>query len=159
MQNFTRAASAASVLCLALAVPAGDAAAQTMKSVAGSYEAVVVPAFGDKPRGAMILTADGHYAIVVTRAKLAKIASGSRSKGTADENKMVVDGSIAHFGKYTIDDGGKAITFHVQTATFPNWDGQPQKRALKVTKDTLTYTVTAPSGGGPANDVTWKRVK
>jgi hypothetical protein len=107
----------------------------------------------------MILTADGHYTIVVGRTSLPKIKSGARSKGTAEENKTVVDGSIAHYGKYTIDDGGKAITFHVAMSTFPNWDGQPQKRALKVKGDTLTYTVAAPSNGGPANDVIWKRVK
>ena len=158
-QTFTRAAAAAAVLCLVLAIPAGDAAAQTMKSVAGTYTAVSVPAFGDKPRGMMILAADGRYTIIVGRGSLAKIASGNRTKATADENKMVVDGSIAHYGKYTIDDKGKAITFHVDMATFPNWDGQPQKRALKVSGDTLTYTVTAPSAGGPANDVVWKRIK
>ncbi len=157
-KTFARAAGA-SVLFLALAIPAGNAAAQTMKSVAGSYTAVSVPAFGDKPRGMMILTADGHYTIVIGRASLAKIAAGARTKATAAENKMVVDGSIGHFGKYTIDDGGKAITFHVAMATFPNWDGQPQKRALKVKGDTLSYTVTAPSDGGKPNDVIWKRIK
>src|SRR5580765_5235282 len=88
---------------------AGSVFAQTMKSVAGTYSAVTVAAFGDKPRGQMILTPDGRYAIIVTRAKLAPVASGIRNKGTAEENKALVDGSISHFGKYTIDDGGKAI--------------------------------------------------
>src|SRR5260221_13979003 len=159
MQKIFARAAGGWVLYLALAVPAGDAAAQTMKSVAGGYSAVSVPAFGDKPRGMMILTANGRYTIVVGSASMAKIASGARTKATAAENKMVVDSSIAHYGKYTIDDGGKAITFHVEMATFPNWDGQPQKRALKVKRDTLSYTVTAPSAGGPPNDVVWKRVK
>jgi Lipocalin-like domain len=152
----TLAALSASLLLISFAAPAG---AQSIKTVAGTYAAVSVPAFGDKPRGMMILGADGRYSIVIGRATLAKIASGTRSKATADENKMVVDGTIAHYGKYTIDDGGKAITFHVEMSTFPNWDGAPQKRALKVSGDTLSYTVTAPSAGGPANDVVWKRVK
>ena len=73
--------------------------------------------------------------------------------------KAIVDGSIAHFCTYTSDDGGKAITFHIETSTFPNWDGTTQKRSLKVKGNTLTYTVTAPSAGGPPNDVVWKRVK
>jgi lipocalin-like protein len=108
----------------------------------------------------MVLTPDGHYSIVLTRTTLPKIAAGARIKGTPEENKAVVEGSIAHWGKYTIDDGGKAITFHVQGATFANWDGTTQKRALKVSGDALTYTVTAPStGSGKANDVTWKRIK
>ncbi len=72
---------------------------------------------------------------------------------------MVVDGTIAHTGTYTIDDGGKTLTLHIQTSTFPNWDGTAQKRPFKVSGDTLTYTVAAPSAGGPAAEVVWKRVK
>ena len=153
------AAISVSILMAALALPAGQAAAQTMKSVAGTYTAVSVPAFGDNPRGMMVLTANGRYTIVVGAAKLAPIAAGARNKGTPAENKAVVEGSIAHYGTYTIDDKGKAITFNVEMSTFPNWDGKPQKRALKVEGDKLIYVVTAPSVGGPANDVVWKRVK
>ena len=150
------AAVSASVFLVAFALPV---AAQTMKSVAGTYSAVSVPAFGDSPRGMMILSPNGHYTIIVGKTSLAPIASGSRTKATPDENKAVVEGSIAHYGKYTIDDKGKAITFHVEMSTFPNWDGKPQKRALKVAGDKLSYVVSAPSSGGPANEVVWKRVK
>jgi hypothetical protein len=149
----------ASLSIAALGSAAGDVAAQSMKSVAGTYAPVTVPAYGDNPRGQLILTPDGRYSIVLARATMPKIVAGVRTKGTADENKAVVEGSIAHVGRYTIDDGGKAITFHIEMSTFPNWDGTTQKRALKVSGDTVTYTVSTPSGGGPANDVTWKRVK
>jgi hypothetical protein len=154
--SLSRAAAAATIVALSIALPA---AAQTAKSIAGSYSAVSVPAFGDKPRGSMILAPDGRYSIIVARATLPKIKSGIRNKGTPDENKTVVDGSIAHWGKYTVDDGGKAITFHVEGSSFPNWDSTTQKRALKVKGDTLTYVVSAPSVGGPANEVVWKRIK
>jgi hypothetical protein len=152
----TLSALCASLLVLAFAAPVG---AQTMKSVAGTYEVVKVSAYGDNARGMMTLSADGHYSIVLARATLPKFAADSRTKGTAEENAAVVGGSIAHFGKYTIDEGGKAITFHLMTSTFPNWDGATMKRALKVSGDQLTYTVTTPSAGGPPNDVIWKRMK
>jgi hypothetical protein len=145
-----------SLLAAAFVAPA---AAQSMKSVAGTYSVVKVPAYGDNARGQLILGPDGRYSIVLARATLPKFAAGSRTKGTAEENKAVIDGSIAHVGKYTIDDGGKSITFHIEMSTFPNWDGTSTKRALKVAGDQLTYTVTAPSAGGPPNDVVWKRVK
>ena len=133
--------------------------AQSAKTVAGTYSPVIVSAYGDKPKGQMILTPDGHYSIVLSRNDLSKIASGSRTQGTPDENKAVVNGSIAHTGRYTVDDGCKSITFHIDTSTFPNWNGATQKRALKVKGDTLTYTVTTPSAGGAPNDVVWKRSK
>jgi hypothetical protein len=145
--------------CLSLAVLAEEATAQTMKGVAGTYSPVSVPAYGDNPRGTLILTPDGHYSIIIARATMPKIAAGSRTKGTTEENKMVVEGSIAHTGTYTIDDGGKTLTLHIQVSTFPNWDGTTQKRPLKVSGDTLTYTVATPSGGGPPNETVWKRVK
>jgi len=31
---------------------------------------------------------------------------------------MVVDGSIAHYGRYTVDDGGKTLTLHIESSTF-----------------------------------------
>ena len=138
---------------------AGNVAAQTTKSIAGTYSPVSVPAYGDKPRGQLILTADGRYSIVITRADMPKIASGSRTKATPEENKAVIDGSIAHSGRYTIEDGGRAITFHIETSTFPNWNGTSQKRPLSLKGDQLTYTVTTPSAGGAPNDVVWRRVK
>ena len=154
----TRIAVVASLLLLALAVHSGDAAAQSVKSVAGTYTIVSTEAFGKDARGTLMLGADGRYSTVLARATLPKFAAGSRVKGTADEMKAVIDGSLAHVGRYTIDDGGKAITFHVETCTYPNWDGTTQKRALKVKGDELAYTV-APSAGGPPAEVVWKRIK
>ena len=61
-------------------------------------------------------------------------------------------------GAHTVDNGGKAITFHIETSTFANWNGTSQQRALKLEGDTLSYTVTQPSNGGAPNDVTWKRI-
>ena len=150
------AAVSASLLLVAYAAPLE---AQTTKSVAGTYSVVKIPAYGDNARGMLVLDGNGNYSIIAGRTTLPKVAAGSRTKGTPEENKAVVDGSIAHFGTYTVDDGGKAISFNVKMSTFPNWDGTSQKRALKVAGDTLTYTVTAPSAGGPPNDVVWKRVK
>ena len=157
--NLTRIAAVASFLLLALAIRSGDTAAQSVKSVAGSYTVVSVPAYGPNARGRMMLSADGRYSIVLARATLPKFASNSRVKGTADEYKGVVEGSLAHYGTYSVDDGGKAITFNIEASTFPNFDGTSQKRALKVAGDQLTYTVVTTSAGVPGNDVVWKRVK
>jgi Lipocalin-like domain len=147
------------VIAAAVTALAGNVAAQTTKSVAGAYSPVTVEAYGEKPRGQMILTPGGRYSIVLSRAEMPRIASGSRTKATAEENKAVVDGSIAHSGRYTIDDGGRAITFHIETSTFPNWNGTTQKRPLSVKGDLLVYTVATPSAGGAPSDVTWRRMK
>ena len=147
------------LLFAVLALPAWNATAQDATNVAGTYTAVSNAPFGDNPRGQLILGRDGHYSIILARTTLPKVAANSRDKSTAEENKAIVGGSIAHFGKYTVDAQAKTITFNVEASTFPNWDGTTFKRAFKVSGDELTYTNSAPSGGGGAIDVVWKRVK
>ena len=155
-----RSTLAAAAVGLSFAVFAASSFAQpTMKTVAGTYSAVTVAAFGDKPRGMLILAPDGNYVALVGRAQLAPVAAGARTKGTDAENKALVDGSIAHYGRWSIDDGGKVITFHVEMSSFPNWDMKPQKRPLKTYGDTLTYVVPTPSVGGTPPEITWRRVK
>jgi len=90
---------------------------------------------------------------------LPKFASNDRAKGTAEENQAVVAGSIAHFGKYTVDQKDKSFTFHVETSTFPNWDGTTQKRAFTVSGGELKYTNPVASAGGGRVDLVWKRAK
>jgi hypothetical protein len=144
---------------LLLAAFVAPASAQTMQSVAGTYSLVSNPNFGDQPRGQMILTPDGRYSSVTARSMLPKIAASNRIKSTAEENKAILDGSVTHYGRYTIDDGGKTLTMHIEVSSFPNWDGTTQLRPLKVSGDQLSYTVPTPSTGGAPNNVVWKRIK
>ena len=161
-------ATSVSFALLALAIPAGDAAAQSAKSLVGTYTGVSfnttdaagkkVEIFGANPRALLVLTPDGRYTIVVARASLPKFASDNRAKGTAEENQAVVAGSIAHFGKYTVDEKDKAFTFHIETSTYPNWDGTVQKRPFTVSGDELKYGVAAGSAGGRV-ELVMKRAK
>ena len=142
---------------------------QSAKSMAGTYAGVAFKqmdpsgksndVFGASPRALRVLTADGRYSIIVMRGDLPKMTSNSRLKGTAEENRAVVAGSIGHFGRYTVDDKDKTITFHVEASTFANWDGQSQKRPFSVRGDELTYKVPASSTGMGSAEVTWKRMK
>ena len=128
-------------------------------SVAGTYTPVLNAQFGDNAHGQLILGADGYYSLALARATLPKIAAGTREKGTAEENKAIVGGSIFHYGKYMVDWKEMAITFNVEASSYPNWDGTALKRTFKVSGDQLTYTNAAPSSGGGAQDVVWKRIK
>jgi hypothetical protein len=156
MTRFGKAVAVVSLLSLFPLV----AAAQTAKSIAGTYRIASSEVFGKGARGTLMLGADGRYSVILMSASMPRFASGARIRGTAEENKAVVEGSIAHFGKYTVDDGGKTLTFHVEASTFPNWDGDAQKRLLTVKGDELIYTVPAPStGANQATQLTWKRVR
>ena len=117
-----------------------------------------VPLFGPDPKGLATFDGDGHYMLLTARAGQPRFASSNRMEGTAEENKAVVQGTIAHFGRYTVNEEDKTITFHIETSTFPNWNGTDQKRPVTVTGDQLTWRTPASTGAGTA-EVMLKRAK
>jgi Lipocalin-like domain len=114
-------------------------------------------AFGPNPSGQIIFTSNGRYSSLNLRPDLPKFASGNRMQGTADENKAVVQGSIASFGAYSVSPDGKVLTMKIEGSTWPSWIGTEQKRNLTVSGDELKYTVAASIGG--TSELTYKRVK
>ena len=73
--------------------------------------------------------------------------------GTPEEYKAIVNGAIAHFGSYAVNETT------IATSTYPNWDGSEQKRRFKLDGDTLSYTVGEASVGGGAATLVWKRAR
>jgi hypothetical protein len=146
----------------------GSASAQSAKDVVGTWNYVSAetvapdgkrsPTFGPNPKGIVIFQADGHYALIVVRSDAPKFAANNRMQGTPDENKAIIQGSISHFGTYTVNEADKTITFKVKTSSFPNWDGVDQKRPFTISGDELKYTVPAASAGGTA-EIVLKRIK
>lgn len=117
--------------------------------------------FGPNPRGSMLLTPDGRFSMTLLRSSLPKFASNVRTKGTVEENQAVVHGSVAAIGTYTVTgDKEQILNLHIEGSTFPNWDGQDQKRPVTVTGDDMKIINPAPSiGGGGKNTQVWKRAK
>src|SRR3954466_11694430 len=54
--------------------------------------------FGANPKGTIIFTPDGHFALFQSRNELPKITSNDRTKATAEEAAAIVAGSIAYYG-------------------------------------------------------------
>jgi hypothetical protein len=116
--------------------------------------------FGEKPNGMAIYTANGRFMIVNTTPGTPKFASNSRLSGTAEENKAVVNSSIALFGTYSVNDADKVMSQRIEGSTYPNWVGQDQKRTINsLSNDQLVFTNPAASAGGATTLLTWKRVK
>lgn len=114
--------------------------------------------YGPSPNGLMVITADGWFTISITRPDLPRFASGNRERGTAEENRAVVQGSIAYFGTYAIDEASSTITCRIEGTTFPNYLGETQVRRLIFEGDTITYVNDSPSGGGGIAQAKWRRL-
>ena len=116
--------------------------------------------WGPNPKGMLVFDGNGRYSLIIVRSDLPKFASSKGDQGTADENKAVMQGMVAHFGTYSVNEADKTITTSVEGSWFPNLSGMGQKRIIaSLTADELKYTnPTAVAGVGLAEAV-WKRVK
>jgi polyisoprenoid-binding protein YceI len=113
--------------------------------------------FGTGAKGMMSLDAQGHFMLTIIGPDLPKFESGNRARATPEESRMVVTGSIAMMGTYFVDATNKTLTFHVEAATFPNWNGTTQNRLIVTANgDELKYVTPTASSGG-VGTVTWKR--
>jgi hypothetical protein len=133
----------------------------TLVSAVNEQEGKKTDVFGPNPRGTLILTPEGRYAMIMVRAGLPKFATNNRAKGTAEENQAVVQGSFAGFGRYTVEsEKEQTVTaiLHLEGSTFPNWEGQDQKRFMTVVGDELRLTTPAAAIGG-TNHLVWKRAQ
>jgi len=115
--------------------------------------------FGANPKGSMMLTPDGRYSLIIMKAVLPKFAANNRVKGTAEENQAVVQGSVAYFGTYTVaSEKDNTLSFKIEGCTFPNWDGETQKRIATVKGDEMSWINPVAAVGG-TNHLVWKRIK
>jgi Lipocalin-like domain len=128
-------------------------------SIYNEQDGKKIDMYGPNPRGSLILTPDGRFSIIVMKASLPKFAANNRMKGTAGENQAVVQGCHAYYGSYAVaSEKEHLVNMRIEGSTFPNWDGQDQKRVMIVKGDELRVTNPFSSLGG-TNYVVWKRAK
>lgn len=110
--------------------------------------------FGDKPNGIAAFERDGHFVFVLTKPDVPKYAAKNRMTGTAEENQAAVQGSLAQFGTYKVNDADHSLTLHIVGSSYPNIVGVDRKFIITaVTKTELKWTVPAATSGGAATVV------
>ena len=116
--------------------------------------------WGDNPKGQLRFEANGQYSSIIVRSDLAKYASNNRLQTTPAEDKATVQGAIAFFGTYTVNESDRSYTVRVDGSSYPNWNGTDRKQGVEsVTADELRISNPSPSIGGPATLLTYRRVK
>ena len=107
--------------------------------------------FGEHPKGQIIFTADGHFSQVHVSGDLPRIASNNRLAGTDADNRAIVQGSLALFGTYAVDESKKTVTFNILASTYPNQAGTSQTRTIdRLTADEFVNTNPGAARDGPA---------
>ena len=158
-------------LIAALVLFAGGAAAQNLKQqIVGTWDFVVAEVtaadarksfpFGETPKGILIFTPEGRFAQIHVASDVPKFASGNRLTGTAEEYAAINRRSLSVFGRYTVDEEKKTVTFNIVSSTFPNWEGEAQTRTIdKLDVDEFVNTNPNVAGGRGSASNRYRRVK
>ncbi|MEA2888365.1 MAG: hypothetical protein QOD11_2725 [Bradyrhizobium sp.] len=159
---------------LALALSAGAGAAQPVTSlkdqIVGTWNFVVAEVtapdgkksfpFGETPKGILIFTADGHFAQIHVDGDVPRIASNHRLTGSPEEYAEIMRRSLSVFGTYTVDEANRTVTYNIVSASFPNWQGEAQTRAIdKLTADEFVNSNPRIAGGRGSARNFYRRAK
>lgn len=116
--------------------------------------------YGKEPVGMLVFNDDGSYAIQILKASRPKVAANDKNKATPDENAALVQGNNSHFGRYKVNDENSTVSFYIDHAFYPNWEGTVQERTYTLEGDLLKYAVTNTTNGGAITaTVVWRRKK
>lgn len=120
-----------------------------------------VLSFGADPKGIFMIGADGHFSYQIMGADRQKYAANSRTNGTPEEMRSVIQGSQVLYGTYTFDEPTHTITWNIERCLFPNWDGTQRKVSLVVDGDELRQEAEpiASPEGTLVPRIVWKRAK
>ncbi len=157
------------LLVFAVCLAASALAQSASSSLVGTYKLAVVDniqpdgsrvhLYGDDPQGILTLDSNGRYALQIYRQGRPKFAAKDKAKGTPEENQAAIQGCNAHYGRYTVDPQKHTITFQIEHASFPNWEGNSQTRHYQLDGNRLTYVVDTPTtGGNVKGEVVWERL-
>lgn len=152
--------------------PGSDAAttpssAMALSPLAGTWTLVAaerwlpdgrtVDDYGVHPHGRLIVDADGRYSLQIFRSDRSRFAAGDKAAGTDAEFREAVLGESTHYGRLAVDADSSTLTFDIEGASFPNWEGTTQHRAYTLDGDTLRYRVPPRSDGAVPISI-WRRI-
>ncbi len=154
----------------ATAGPAGGPAPAGVGALVGTWTLEVAddlrpdgtrsPAYGEHPQGILMVDASGQYSLQIYRTDRPKFASGDKRRATPAEYQAAVLGMSAHVGHCALDPASGIVTFAIDLAAYPNWEGTVQKRQYKLEGDTLSYQIpAAASSGGNIPISVWRKVR
>lgn len=115
------------------------------------------PDFGAAPKGLLLIDGQGHYSLQIFSAERPRFGADDKAKGSESEYKAAVMGSSTHFGTVRTDAARGELIFRVEGASFPNWEGQEQRRHYVLQGNVLSYRV-APRPNGDVPISVWRRM-
>jgi hypothetical protein len=160
--------SVAMAICVSMAATAdelGDVSKTLKEGIIGTWTLVSAETvkadgsrsfpFGATPKGILILTGGGHFALINVSSDRPSVVSNDRMTPTNDE-QAITQVSLAAFGSFKVDEVLDVLEEHVDASTSPNESGKIQNPLLRlISADELSWT---DSTGAATTKLIFKRV-
>jgi hypothetical protein len=112
--------------------------------------------YGESPKGRLIVDGSGRYSLQIFKSERTRFAA-DKADGTAEEFASAALGSSTHYGSVVVDTAQHLLTFSIEGASFPNWEGTVQRRQFTLEHEVLRYRVPPrPDGSVPIS--VWRRI-
>ena len=153
-------------IVLSIATPA---AAQTPNKVIGTWQMIAATLevngntslpYGPEPQGKLVFTSDLHFVEFLHDQRIPRFKSNERGGGTDEENRAVMAGALALYGRYTVDADGNFSGNTVEGSSFPNWIGDVRTRnelTMVVEGNRMIENFQRP--GGAKVTIIWERMR
>jgi hypothetical protein len=105
--------------------------------------------FGGNGAGTQSFASTGQFNYQILRSDTGSDAG--------NEFESMAQGVLSYFGTYSIDATGELLTQHVESSSFPSFNGTDRKWSLALSTDELTLSSEVAASGG-SNELKWKRV-
>ncbi len=160
-----RRAVLTAMAALVLATPV---LAQTLNKVGGTWRMAAATVevngktllpYGPEPQGKLVFTTDMHFVEFMHDPRIPRFKSNERGGGTDAENRAVLAGSLALYGRYTVDAEGNFSGNTVEGSSFPNWIGDARttkELRMEVEGNRMTEHFQRP--GGAKVTIVWERL-
>jgi hypothetical protein len=118
-----------------------------------------VEASGPAPVGLHVYDRNGNLSAQIMNPDRPRCASGDRRTGTLDELHAAIEGYIAYFGTYEVDEVGGYVDHREAGDVFPNAVGTKQRRYFTIDGERLVLDVPPVVLGGERMTarVVWER--
>ena len=114
--------------------------------------------YGEKPVGRITYDKAGRMSAQLMRpgrrSTVAPGASFVTGNASAEEIREAVEGFIAYYGTFDVDESTQTVIHHVQACLVPSWVGTDLKRTYRFEANRLVLTATATTG---VLELVWER--
>ncbi len=124
-------------------------------------DGIVIRPMGQGVQGILMYDPSGWMALQVIDPERPKFATNDWMSGTPEEAKSALDGCMAYYGTFELNDYKGTIVHHVQGSSFPNWCGIDREQFYELKGNHLTL-LTLPmtmSGEQLVGQLAWERIR